>query len=140
MSLDEYNRLTQTDDPWCPAWNVDMPWLLLWIFSVWKDTKLWRLPIRRAPDDFAFAETIRRLSFMGLLEHGATDKETCHTTERGLAVLDCIRWCKPIQELDVHSAYLLAVAYSGSVSTNVSRVLTRMAFISAVGIKNFCEI
>ncbi|KAI1477373.1 hypothetical protein F4774DRAFT_412087 [Daldinia eschscholtzii] len=140
MSSNEYNKLQILEDPWSPAWNVDMPQLILRIFSVWKDEKLWRLPTRTPQDEFAFAETLRRLLPMGLVEQGKGGVNTFATTERGKAVLEIIKSLKSVQELDVHSAYLLAVARSGSESDNVGRVMIRMAFISAVGLANFCTL
>ncbi|OTA78083.1 hypothetical protein M434DRAFT_18246 [Hypoxylon sp. CO27-5] len=134
------NHVNSTGDPWGPAWNLHLPWLTLRIFSVWSDRATWELPIRSPPDHFAFEETIRRLTVMGLLIKGDGENPYGYQlTNLGYGVLSTMD-AIPIFRENLHAAYLVAVVKDGKQSTKVDRVLLRMAAISAYGIRNFCAI
>ncbi|KAI1774833.1 hypothetical protein F4818DRAFT_416866 [Hypoxylon cercidicola] len=132
-----------TTDPWSRAWNVHLSWLTLRIFSTWPDTNPGDLPIRRPPDVLAFTETMNRLVVMGLLEQDLEGKGRYSTTILGGRALRWMTWWATLplnatDQLQVHTAYLLAVASMKQDPPNVIRVLIRLAAITACGISKFC--
>ncbi|OTA70846.1 hypothetical protein K449DRAFT_428422 [Hypoxylon sp. EC38] len=140
MTKSKFKHLNSTGDPWGPAWNLHLPWLTLRIFDVWSDRAMWELPIRSPPDHFAFEETIRRLTVMGLLIKGHGENPYGYQlTNLGYGVLGTMN-DTPIFRGNLHAAYLVAVVKDGKQSTKVNRVLIRMAAISAYGIRNLCAI
>ncbi|KAI4864217.1 hypothetical protein F4820DRAFT_470840 [Hypoxylon rubiginosum] len=145
MPENRYRHLKRSCDPWSPAWNVHLPWLALRIFSTWPDTNTGDLPIRRPPDVFAFSETIGRLARMGLLQQDKDGKGKYSCTRLGVHAFSWMNMWTHIganatYQLQVHAAYLLAVATTKKDPPKVVRVLIRLAVISAAGIGNFCAI
>lgn len=135
----EMRNLHTTQDPWCPAWNGDIMWTVLSIFSVYPNEEdfLFSIPLPAMQDRHAVAETIKRLVIMGCIEDNGNGSYSV-TKLGGLAL--SLRDMNNYRDLDLHVAMFFARASNKDLPVNVRRVIIRLAAIIAVDVQKFIDI
>ncbi|RYP53036.1 hypothetical protein DL769_010580 [Monosporascus sp. CRB-8-3] len=127
-------RMQAAADPWGPAWNADMPQMILSLFRVWpRFRKVSDLPIRRPPDTYALSEMFRRLRIVGCV--ALQDDEKYGLTDKGQAVLRLLDATRGTG-IDFHAACLLSSVGPHADRPKVQRVIIRMAAIMTHGAGN----
>ncbi|RYP15977.1 hypothetical protein DL767_010252 [Monosporascus sp. MG133] len=127
-------ELQASADPWGPAWNVDLPRLILSLFEIWpRFRKVSDLPIRCPPDQNALSEMFRRLRTVGCVAR--QDDEKYGLTDKGRAVSRLLHATRGTG-IDFHAACLLSSVASHDNRPGVQRVIIRMAAIMTHGAGN----
>ncbi|KAI0879775.1 uncharacterized protein GGS22DRAFT_176782 [Annulohypoxylon maeteangense] len=135
------DQMPRSDERHDPAWNEDLPFLILTLLETFRDRPLKDLLMRRAPDDFAFTEMLLRLE-MSQLVIQKNDLGIWALTKVGMEayLLMVHSLIEPAFEapVDIYVANLLArVTFEEDVK--VKRVLIRMAAIALVEIPSLCN-
>ncbi|RYP67579.1 hypothetical protein DL770_008597 [Monosporascus sp. CRB-9-2] len=127
-------KLQTSADPWGPAWNADLPRLILSLFGIWpRFRKVSDLPIRRPPDEYALSEMFRRLRIVGCVAR--QDDEKYGLTEKGEVVSRLLHATQGTG-IDFHVSCLLSSVPSHGNRPGVQRVIIRMAAIMTHGAGN----
>ncbi|KAI1409444.1 hypothetical protein F5Y13DRAFT_181953 [Hypoxylon sp. FL1857] len=133
---DHFEQLSLVSDPRGRAYNVDILWTALSLVHEWPSTLPNSLPIRRPPDDWAMREAMRRLVILRCTDR--SDEISIGTlSEIGLQMLSIK---KELSDINFHAAYLLTSipTLGDELSSNVKRVIIRLAVILNHGIDTIC--
>lgn len=138
FSTDEEQARPETIHFDCRAYNEQLTWTVLSILQHWPGTPIWHMPIRAPVDDRAIIETCRRLVTIGCVERLDGPAGRYRVTRRGTRLLNL--WVKDAKNMgDFQVAYLLATVMEKThqYSTNLRRVLVRIAAIATTPLRNF---
>lgn len=138
FSTDEEQARPETIHFDCRAYNEQLTWTVLSILQHWPGTPIPHMPIRAPVDDRAIIETCRRLVTIGCVERLDGPAGRYRVTRRGTRLLNL--WVKDAKNMgDFQVAYLLATVMEKAhqYSTNLRRVLVRIAAIATTPLRNF---
>ncbi|KAI2780505.1 hypothetical protein F4815DRAFT_499229 [Daldinia loculata] len=116
------------------AWNVDFMFTALAHFHTWPGRQLSRMPTRRPPNDYVFADAVRRLLILGCIKQ-SEEYGTYECTPLGATIMER-RQQEFKDKFEFHVAYLLArTRLKEGERPEVLRVLIRLAAIAHNGVK-----
>ncbi|KAI0850460.1 hypothetical protein F5Y00DRAFT_38501 [Daldinia vernicosa] len=118
------------------AWNEDFMFTALACFYNWPGRRLSRMPTRQPPNDYVFADAVRRLLVLGCIREGKQEG-TYECTPLGTCITR-MRQNEFKDKFNFHVTYFLAriqLRRLKDESPEVLRVLIRLAAIAHFGVK-----